>query len=110
MSSILDASSEMEHYLLNLKAYEPYLISNSTIIEYKIESDINVEVKLQKLSIMDILENHFVKGNTKLYFKVNLFDDFGIPNSSYKKGSDRVLCSHNEIKDNLKQMEKIEEH
>lgn len=62
-----------------MKAYEPYLISNSTILEYQIESDMNVDVKLEKFSIMDILETNFLKGNTKLYFKVNLFDDFVNP-------------------------------
>lgn len=61
----------MEHYLLNFKIYQPFFISNSTIIAYQLLSD---EQKLEKFSIMDILNANQNKGNQKLYFKVNTSD------------------------------------
>jgi hypothetical protein len=41
---------------LNIKIYEPFFISNSTIIAYQMELDGNVDMKLEKFSLMDILE------------------------------------------------------
>ena len=41
---------------MKLKIYQPYLISEDTITHYQVESDINVNVKLEKFSLKDILE------------------------------------------------------
>ena len=41
---------------MSLKIYQPYLISEETITRYQVESDMNVNVKLEKFSIKDILE------------------------------------------------------
>ena len=48
------------------KIYMPYLISNSTILQYQ-DQDEN-----QKLSLMEIIETFYLQNNpsTKYYFKV----------------------------------------
>ena len=61
------------------------MITDSTIFKYSVESDINVRVNAEKYSIKEILESEFQEGDTKLYFKVDLFEDFGNP-SLIKKG------------------------
>ena len=73
---ISNHSCDMEQQILNLKIYQPFFISNSTIIAYNIQQDINVDIKPEKFSIMNILESNYYKGNQKLYFKVNLSEDY----------------------------------
>jgi hypothetical protein len=46
----------VEEYLMNVKIYQPYLISEDMITHYRVESNINVNVKLEKFSLNDILE------------------------------------------------------
>ena len=41
---------------MNIKIYQPYLISEDTITHYQVKSDINANVNLEKFSIKDILE------------------------------------------------------
>jgi hypothetical protein len=50
--------SPAEEEILELKIYQPYLISNSTIIQFEMNKKFNV--KPEKLSIMDILEQYFL--------------------------------------------------
>ena len=59
--------------MLELKIYQPYFISNETIIQYQAKK---VGVP-QKLSILDILEAHFLqkRAKSRLYFKVDLTED-----------------------------------
>ena len=66
--------SHAEEYLLEMKVYQPYFITNSTIIQFEGAKKLNVSP--EKMSIMDILELYFVKHQTKssLFFKVNLGD------------------------------------
>ena len=49
----LYVASEFEKALLELKIYQPYFISRSTVIEY--HNDICSKLLPEKLSIMDIL-------------------------------------------------------
>ena len=63
--------------MLNRKIYQPYLISDETINEYKMESLINVAIKQEKLSIKDILVTQHQKGKATYYFKVDLYEEFG---------------------------------
>jgi hypothetical protein len=70
--------------LLNIKIYEPYFISSSTILQYKVEQKINVDVKVEKYSIKEILESQFSQERSKLYFKVDLFDEYGNPSHLIK--------------------------
>lgn len=66
--------SQLEEDLLEIKIYQPYFISNSTIIQFDRKKKFNV--KPEKLSIMDILQAYFIenKNNSSLFFKVNLGD------------------------------------
>ena len=66
--------SQTEEFLLDMKVYQPYFITNSTIIQ--VDGSKKLNVSPEKLSIMDILELYFVKHQTKssLFFKVNLGD------------------------------------
>ena len=63
-----------EEYLLELKIYQPYFITNSTIIQLQGNKTLNIFP--EKLSIMEILESHFLENKNKssLFFKVNLGD------------------------------------
>ena len=49
----LKVVTESEQAMLELKIYQPYFISKSTVIEYY--NDICSKILPQKLSIMDIL-------------------------------------------------------
>lgn len=49
----LYVASDIEMALLELKIYQPYFISRSTVIEY--HNDICSKILPEKLSIMDIL-------------------------------------------------------
>jgi hypothetical protein len=66
--------SPLEEELLEIKIYQPYFISNSTIIQFERKKKFNV--KPEKLSIMDILQSYYMenKNNSSLFFKVNLGD------------------------------------
>ena len=68
--------SQTEELLMDMKVYQPYFITNSTIIQFEAEGVKKLNVSPEKLSIMDILELYFVKHQTKssLFFKVNLGD------------------------------------
>lgn len=57
--------------MMNLKVYQPYFISHSTIIEYQKYYD-NIVDKGEKLSLIDILERHLLskKQMSRLFFKV----------------------------------------
>ena len=46
----------VQEYIMNVKVYQPYLISEDMITNYQVESNINVNVKLEKFSLNDILE------------------------------------------------------
>ena len=63
--SIGEASYKIEQ-MLKHPVFEPYFISNTTILQYE-NQDLN-----KKLSIMDIVETFFLtkKVATKLYFKI----------------------------------------
>ena len=63
-----------EEYLLEMKVYQPYFISNNTIIQ--LGGNKNSKVIGEKLSILDIMESYFLDHQTKssLFFKVNLGD------------------------------------
>jgi hypothetical protein len=65
-SSFVKDLSEIEKNILELKIYQPYFISNSTILEYQKKNKNETE----KLSIMDILETHFLRKKVacKLFF------------------------------------------
>ena len=39
----------------------------------------NVNVKVEKQSIQEILQSQFLKESSKLYFKVDLYDEYGNP-------------------------------
>lgn len=69
-NSFVKDLSQTETQILELKIYQPYFISNSTILEYQNKNKNEAE----KLSIMDILETHFLREQRacKLFFKVNL--------------------------------------
>ena len=73
---------------MKLKIYQPYLISEDTITHYQVESNINVSVKLEKFSLKDILEAQFLLQDVKLYFKVEIFEEFG--NSSIFRKSSKM--------------------
>ena len=47
-----------EEYLLEMKVYQPYFISNNTIIKF--EGNKNSRVIAEKLSILDIIESYFL--------------------------------------------------
>jgi hypothetical protein len=68
--------------MLELKIYVPYFISNETIIQY--QSSLKKATTPKKLSIMDILEAHFLekKTNSRLFFKVDLTHE--IDNNNFK--------------------------
>ena len=92
--------SQAEEYLLEMKVYQPYFITNSTIIQFEGVKKLNVVP--EKLSIMDILELYFVKHQTKssLFFKVNLGDLSEIrllQNSVYSQSKAKGLLSNNSI-------------
>ena len=64
--------SVTEEHLLEMKVYQPYFISNNTIIQFEGSKKRIAE----KLSILDIMESFFLDHQTKssLFFKVNLGD------------------------------------
>ena len=49
------------------------------------------------MSITDILETNFKKGNTKLYFKVNLFDAFGDPERISSFSQDNATINSHKV-------------
>jgi hypothetical protein len=64
--------SFVQRQLLELKIYTPYFISKATVIEYQTRDRMP-----NKLSIMDILQKHFLQKKTlsRLFFKVNMKDE-----------------------------------
>lgn len=73
-SIICNEFSQSEEKLLEMKIYQPYFISNSTIIQFEKNRTLNIFP--EKLSIIEILESYYLenKGKSNLYFKVNLGD------------------------------------
>ena len=41
--------TEKENFLLNLKVYQPYMISDRTIVQYKVETEIRVNIQQEKV-------------------------------------------------------------
>jgi hypothetical protein len=68
---------------MNLKIYQPFFISNSTIIAYQKDSGSNSEMKLEKFSLMEILEKNCSIVNQKLYFKVSLSSEEFVQEGKY---------------------------
>ena len=60
---------------MDLKIYQPYFMSNSTIIQF--EKKKKGALVPEKVSMIKILESHFLQkqSHSRLYFKVNLRDD-----------------------------------
>ena len=56
LNELPEIKQAIEDYFMKLKIYQPYLISEDTITQYQVESDLNVNVKLEKFSLKDILE------------------------------------------------------
>ena len=118
LSDLNSGLSLLEQSMLELKIYMPYFISNETIIQY--QQQLKDVMTPKKLSIMDILEAHFLekKSASRLFFKVDLSDqaqnsenlklNFEEPNSSFARSCvNKILGNNKTLKSN--EMEEIVE-